>query len=414
MASAVLNSTAMCLLGGSGICVAAMFQGLLKVVAGDHVLGAVMLVVPAPILIHLVRDYLSRFESAEPNEYMLVIENGEQKIGKVGLMHFRQFMQNVKKFGSKMQNVKFSCDQVTNEVQGVGVKGFATWSVFREEDGPYRAYKSFDGMTDAGIKMANDNVRQLVESVLRNIVSRKSLQEVMTQRQQMRADAKEQVLEITKGWGIWIETVEITDVKIMSNALFKNMQAEFRSATRLKAEKIEMTTGQELSDRRREYEVETSKAQQLASTQKFAMEQEQVVKREQRGFQTEAEKHKIKLQRMDQKKELDLKQLETNCNYAQQNELQSQELQRIQAQFRREKEAADQEASRAQRRADLELENTWTENNHKREMLRILRQGVNRINSNVKVVNMGGNSDFQNLIPGMASMWKETMGALES
>merc|ERR1712136_501611 len=76
----------------------------------------------------------------------------------------------------------------------------------------------------------------------------------------MREDAKNQVLEITKGWGIWIETVEITDVRIMSKNLFKNMQAEFRSATKLKAEKIEMETSQELSDRRREFEVESSKA----------------------------------------------------------------------------------------------------------------------------------------------------------
>merc|ERR1712136_205579 len=298
-------------------------------------------------------------------------------------------------------------------VQGVVVKGFATWSIFREEDGPYRAYKSFDGFTENGLRMANDNVRQLVESVLRNIVSRKSLEEAMTQRQQMREDAKNQVLEITKGWGIWIETVEITDVRIMSKNLFKNMQAEFRSATKLKAEKIEMETSQELSVRRREFEVESSKAQQLASTAKFQMEQEQVVKREQRAFMTEAEKHTLKLQRMEQRAEVNLKELETTGQYDQQREQQSQELQRVKDTFQREREAANAEGLRDRTRLELQLENDWTETNHKIEMMRILRAGVDRIHSDVKVVNMGGNSDFQNLIPGMASMWKETMGALE-
>merc|ERR1719284_629316 len=208
----------------------------------------------------------------------------------------------------------------------------------------------------------------------------------MTQRQQMRVDAKNEVLEITKGWGIWIETVEITDVRIMSTSLFKNMQAEFRSATKLKAEKIEMETSQELSDRRREFEVESSKAQQLARTSKFEMEQQQ---------------------------EVNLKSLETSGQYSQQQEQQSQELQRVKDTFRREQEAANAESLRERKRLDLQLENEWTETNHKIEMMRILKHGVNRINSNVKVVNMGGNSDFQNLIPGMASMWKETMGALE-
>merc|ERR1712136_712685 len=128
----------------------------------------------------------------------------------------------------------------------------------------------------------------------------------------------------TKGWGIWIETVEITDVRIMSKNLFKNMQAEFRSATKLKAEKIEMETSQALSVRRREFEVESSKAQQLASTAKFQMEQEQVVKREQRKFMTEAEKHALKLQRMEQQSEVNLKELETTGQYNQQREQQSQ------------------------------------------------------------------------------------------
>lgn len=413
MASNLMNLTAVSLLGTAGACVAIIGQGVVSLSSGDYVIGGVLTAASSIGLYVIFKDFVSRFESAEPNEYMLVIEDGEQKVGKVGLVHFRQFMQNVQKFPSKMQNINFRCDQVTREVQGVGVQGFATWSIFRDDDGPYRAYKSFDGFTDSGLRMANDNVRQLVESVLRNIVSRMSLEEVMTQRQEMRVEAKNEVLEITKGWGIWIETVEITDVKIMSNTLFKNMQAEFRSATKLKAEKIEMETSQELSDRRREFEIETSKANQLARTQKFEMEQQQEVKREQRSFQTEEEKHKLQLQRMEQQSEVNLKSLETSGQYSQQSEQQNQELQRLKDGFRRDQEAADATAKRDRQRMDLDLENEWTENNHKREMMRILKQAVNKMKPDIKVVNMGGNSDFQNLIPGMATMWKETMGAIE-
>jgi hypothetical protein len=44
---------------------------------------------------------------------------------------------------------------------------------------------------------------------------------------------------VTTGWGVWLETVEITDVKISSGSLFKDMQCKFRednkkSATLLK------------------------------------------------------------------------------------------------------------------------------------------------------------------------------------
>merc|ERR1712135_257043 len=115
----------------------------------------------------------------------------------------------------------------------------------------------------------------------------------------------------------------------------------------------------------------------------------------------------------EQRAEVNLKELETTGQYNQQREQQSQELQRVKDTFKREQEAANAESLRDRARLELQLENEWTETNHKIEMMRILRAGVDRIHSDVKVVNMGGNSDFQNLIPGMASMWKETMGALE-
>lgn len=40
------------------------------------------------------------------------------------------------------------------------------------------------------------------------------------------------------GWGIYIESVEITEVKICSSAVFSNLQAEFRQNTHRAAEKI--------------------------------------------------------------------------------------------------------------------------------------------------------------------------------
>lgn len=43
-------------------------------------------------------------------------------------------------------------------------------------------------------------------------------------------------------WGVWLESVEITDVRILSAKLFKNMQVEFREEMRRKAEEIELKT----------------------------------------------------------------------------------------------------------------------------------------------------------------------------
>ena len=52
-----------------------------------------------------------------------------------------------------------------------------------------------------------------------------------------------------KGWGVWIETVEITDVVISSTQLFKDMQAKFRSDRQKNAEMIQFNIDKELEEK---------------------------------------------------------------------------------------------------------------------------------------------------------------------
>jgi hypothetical protein len=44
------------------------------------------------------------------------------------------------------------------------------------------------------------------------------------------------------GWGMWLETIEISDVQIVSGSLFRNLQTEFREKMRLHADNIERST----------------------------------------------------------------------------------------------------------------------------------------------------------------------------
>ena len=121
-------------------------------------------------------------------------------------------------------------------MSGVIITGFAFWSVFRDEDGPFRCYKYMEGGD------ANSNVQAMCESVLRNLIANSSLSEVLTNRNHLRDNMKHDLKDQFKGWGIWLETVEITEVTISSERLFTDLQAEFRQDTRLKAEKIDLIT----------------------------------------------------------------------------------------------------------------------------------------------------------------------------
>lgn len=53
---------------------------------------------------------------------------------------------------------------------------------------------------------------------------------------------------VVKGWGVWIETLELTDVTISSDTLFRHMQSGFREAKHLEAETQRLDTAQRIRE----------------------------------------------------------------------------------------------------------------------------------------------------------------------
>lgn len=77
----------------------------------------------------------------------------------------------------------------------------------------------------------------------------------MRNRDHLRSNMQKELKDQFKGWGIWLETVEITDVRISSEKLFKDLQAEFRQETRLKAELIELSSNEKMTETRQASEL---------------------------------------------------------------------------------------------------------------------------------------------------------------
>ena len=119
----------------------------------------------------------------------------------VGLKTFLGLTDSFVKFPSKVEQVHFQANNVTKEMQGVEIQGFAFWSIYRAEDGPFRCYKYMQGGD------ANNNVQTMCESVLRNLIANSSLDEVLRNRNHLRDNIRNELKDQFKGWGIWLETV---------------------------------------------------------------------------------------------------------------------------------------------------------------------------------------------------------------
>jgi hypothetical protein len=48
----------------------------------------------------------------------------------------------------------------------------------------------------------------------------------------LRNGVKDEMQKVITGWGIWLETCEVVDIKIASQNLFTNLQTEFREVSR--------------------------------------------------------------------------------------------------------------------------------------------------------------------------------------
>jgi hypothetical protein len=71
---------------------------------------------------------------------------------------------------------------------------------------------------------------------------------MLTNRKLLRDAIRSEMFEVVKGWGVWLETVEITGVTISSQSLFKDMQTNYRESVRQEAETYKMEMKSELAE----------------------------------------------------------------------------------------------------------------------------------------------------------------------
>lgn len=213
--------------------------------------------------------YLLFNRSSKPNEWMLVIRNGSLYKCGIGMHAIIMPGDQVVKFPSKINKVKFSAQQVTKEMQGLEVSGMILWSIFREKDGPFRAYKNLgEDLCNAQPATANENLAGMCSAIVRHHIANSTIEEVVKNRELIRTTIKKSMSEVCNGWGVWLESVEIVDVKILSASLFSNLQTPFREEQRKKSELILLTTNNDIKQLALEKSLEMHEKQEKNETEK--------------------------------------------------------------------------------------------------------------------------------------------------
>jgi hypothetical protein len=177
--------------------------------------------------------------TAEPHEYLIQIKNGRVKAHGQGISVFKWPSDSIAILPTSIAKLSFSADQVTLEKVGVEVRGLAVYRIVE----PLLAYRMLDDDRSA----LTDVLRDMFVGATRRIVASLTLDECLTHRKErVGAALMREISPVLAGegaaadathagWGVVLDTIEIQDVKVLSQEVFARLQAPYREQLALRA-----------------------------------------------------------------------------------------------------------------------------------------------------------------------------------
>lgn len=239
---------------------------------------------------------------AQPHEFLIQIRNGKVIRSGQGVSCFKWPGDSVTLIPTSIAKLSFRADQVTLEKAGVEVTGLAVYRIVE----PLLAYR----MVEQDRASMTDILKEMFVGATRRIVAGLTLEECITHRKERVAEALmreiapvlagEGTLSDTTaaGWGIVIDTIEIQDVKVLSQEVFARLQAPYREKLALEA----LLARDNVSREEARIEFDRKRAEEQARLELMAQEEARLLAERRR--QAEALEHKQALERRTQDAEL--------------------------------------------------------------------------------------------------------------
>ncbi len=177
------------------------------------------------------------FVAAKPSEFLIRMRGGTVVTSGQGASCFKWPWDSVAIIPTTVQRLQFTADQITSEKVGVQVTGLAVYRIAE----PMIAFRmlNFSFPERAQEKLEEMLVEMFVGAV-RRLVANLSVEQCLTRRKEgLASELMREIAPVVsgigrpddrtqKGWGVVIDTIEIQDVRVLSGAVFANMQARFR------------------------------------------------------------------------------------------------------------------------------------------------------------------------------------------
>jgi regulator of protease activity HflC (stomatin/prohibitin superfamily) len=250
--------------------------------------------------------------TANANEFLIQMRRGKVIRSGQGLSCFKWPWDSVAVVPTSIAKLSFSADQVTTEKVGVEVRGLA---VYRIAD-PLLAFR----MMEADRSSLTEILRDMFVGATRRIVASLTLDECITHRKdRVAVTLMGEIAPIlagegsaldtnAAGWGVVLDTIEIQDVRVLSEEVFARLQAPYREKLALEALVAENGVKQErarLDAERRRVEEQSRRELMAEEEARFAVERRRAEEARQHEDELAARRLEADLTRQRRKAEAD-------------------------------------------------------------------------------------------------------------
>ena len=227
------------------------------------------------------------FVTAKPSEYLIHMRRGRIRRGSTGqgASCFKWPWDSIAIIPTTINRLQFTADQVTLEKVGVQVTGLAVYRIVEPEITFRMLNFSF---SERASEKLSEILGEMFVGATRRHVANLRVEEVMTKRKD--AIAGELMAELApvmrgsgepgdtteRGWGVVLDTVEVQDVRILSEKVFRDMQAEYRAQLAMRARQAELTRAKEIAaqEAASAREIEEAKIQAESATRELRAQAE--------------------------------------------------------------------------------------------------------------------------------------------
>lgn len=266
--------------------------------------------------------------------------------------------------------------------------------MYRDGDGPFKAYKY--GMVGSPelASQADNNIRGMAESIVRHQVANLGMSEVIANRELLRNTVRAEMLKVVQGWGMWLETVEVTDVRVLSQRVFDDLQTEFRQNLFLKAEAIRMNTTKDLELQKLEQDNEKNKIESETRAEQAKRDLWIQLETQKQQALVNEETHKMELEQLKREHILSLERSKNNAKVMEFEALEEMKLN---------KQKVENEL--ALLKARMEVEKNTPPAMLQKDLIKAVRDIYSQLPiREVKLFNSANGKGLDSLIPGLAQI----------